>query len=117
MLSPDLIFSTSVNPHGLQKRATGPFRAPHYSVSGLALVGELELASAPGGVLYLQEFLEFSRSAVECLYGALSERLTKGQDVPQCIVCDVRLSLPWRTKTMPSARSALGSGSSRRWTR
>jgi magnesium chelatase family protein len=56
-----------------------PFRAPHYSISTAALVGEVgptrrpgELQLAAHGVLYLDELTEFSRGALVELANALT---------------------------------------------
>lgn len=43
----------------------GNFRAPHHTVSGAGMAGELALAA--GGVLYLDEANEFSRSSISTI--------------------------------------------------
>jgi len=54
-----------------------PFRAPHYTASAVALAGggtsprPGEMSLSHGGVLFLDEFPEFRRDALETLRGRL----------------------------------------------
>jgi magnesium chelatase family protein len=91
---------------GLVSPGTGlvsgrPFRAPHHTVSDVALVGggtlprPGEISLAHHGVLFLDEMPEFSRHALEVLRQPLEEGV-------------VRISRAARTATFPAAFMLMG---------
>lgn len=61
-------------------RLNRPFRAPHHTVTKLALIGggkEIrpgEITLAHNGILFLDEILEFKKEALECLREPLEEK-------------------------------------------
>lgn len=77
----DIVKVHSIAGHPVEDflRGRRPFRAPHHSLSDAALVGggvpvrPGEISLAHGGVLFLDEFPEFRRTAIESLRTPLEE--------------------------------------------
>jgi magnesium chelatase family protein len=88
-------------PPGTGLLTVRPFRAPHHTVSDVALVGggtfprPGEISLAHHGVLFLDEMPEFSRRVLEVLRQPLEEGL-------------VRISRAARTSTFPAAFMLIG---------
>lgn len=75
------IYSTAnLLPHNISLISKRPFRAPHHTVSTTALTGggsypkPGEVSLAHGGVLYLDEVAEFSKSSIEVLRQPIEDK-------------------------------------------
>ncbi len=88
---------------------TAPFRAPHFTVSPLAMTGSIQRSGAPrpgelslahGGILYLDEVTEFRRETIEEVRRAL---LTGSVRLPPLGDHDERVVLPARFRLICSA--------------
>ena len=74
------IYSISGKKNNLDSWKVRPFRTPHHTASGVALVGGSspprpgEISLAHNGVLFLDELLEFNRSVLEALREPLESK-------------------------------------------
>lgn len=100
---------------GLLKQGMGlvhrrPFRSPHHSISNMALIGgggpgrPGELSLAHNGLLFLDEFPEFRRDAVEALRQPLEEGAVTVSRTAQSVTYPCRIILGAALNPCPCGR-------------
>lgn len=100
---------------GLLKQGMGlvhkrPFRSPHHSISNMALIGgggpgrPGELSLAHNGLLFLDEFPEFRRDAVEALRQPLEEGTVTVSRTAQSVTYPCRIILGAALNPCPCGR-------------